>query len=78
MAALVQSTLVPREQKPCLSGGATDIIATSISITRCLNSLGISLMKIGMASALPSSTALRAFGPRSGEFERNIPGNNIF
>lgn len=73
IAALVQSTLGPREQKPCLSGGDNDIRATSRLIRFLLNKRGISLRNIGVASALPSLTAERALAAKNNEFDLNIP-----
>ena len=75
MADRVQSTLVPREQKPCLSGGLTDTNATSRLITFLRNKRGISLRNIGIASARPSITAFRELPPTKREFERNISEN---
>lgn len=73
MAARVQSTLGPREQKPCLSGGVIDIRATSRGILFSLNSKGISQRKTGITSARPSITALRALAARNKELDLNIP-----
>ena len=74
MAALVQSTLGPRVQNPCLSGGLTCIRATSMSIILRWKSNGISLRKIGVKSARPSLTALRQFAPMNKELLLKIPG----
>lgn len=75
MADLVQSTLVPSEQKPCLSGGATVTRATSMSIILRRNRWGISHRNIGIVSALPSLTAFLALAPRKREFDLKIPVN---
>lgn len=69
MADLVQSTLVPREQNPWESGGLTDTIATSRFRIFCRNSLGISLRKIGMASARPSLMAVLELPPTNRELD---------
>ena len=69
----MQSTLVPSEQNPCLSGGVTVINATSSFMIFLLNMCGISLRNIGMQSALPSLTAFLALAARKKELERNIP-----
>ena len=73
MAALVQSTLGPRVQKPCLSGGLTWIRATSKSIIFRWKSSGISLKKIGVKSARPSFTAFRQLPPMNRELLLKIP-----
>jgi len=48
VAAKDISTDVPNEQYPCLSGGETDINATSIGIIPFLKSAGTSLKNMGM------------------------------
>lgn len=73
MAALVQSTLGPRVQKPCLSGGLTCIRATSKSIIFRWKSSGISLKKMGVKSARPSFTAFRQLPPMNRELLLKIP-----
>ena len=73
MAALVQSTLGPRVQKPCLSGGLTCIRATSKSIIFRWKSNGISLKKMGVKSARPSFTAFRQLPPMNRELLLKIP-----
>jgi hypothetical protein len=73
IAARVQSTLGPKEQKPCLSGGVTDINATSSCIFLVLNNSGISQRNIGKQSALPSRTACRALAARNNELDLKIP-----
>lgn len=75
MADLVQSTLVPSEQKPCLSGGATVTRATSMSIILRRNRWGISHRNMGIVSARPSLTAFLALAPRKREFDLKIPVN---
>ena len=74
MAALVQSTLGPRVQKPCLSGGLTCIRATSKSIIFRWKSSGISLKKMGVKSARPSFTAFPTIGPN----EQGIASKNSY
>ena len=73
MAALVQSTLGPRVQKPCLSGGLTCIRATSKSIIFRWKSSGISLKKMGVKSARPSFTAFLQLAPMNKELLLKIP-----
>lgn len=73
MADLVQSTLVPKEQNPCLSGGLIDIKAMSRLRIFCRNKLGISQRNIGMASARPSDIAFLVLPPTKRELDLNIP-----
>lgn len=73
IAARVQSTLGPRVQNPCLSGGLTCIRATSRSIIFRWNKSGISLKNMGVKSARPSFTALRQFAPVNRELLLKIP-----
>ena len=73
MAALVQSTLGPSVQNPCLSGGLTCIRATSKSIIFRWKRSGISLKKMGVKSARPSLTAFRQFDPINKELLLKIP-----
>ena len=72
-AARARSTLGPREQNPCSSGGLTVIRAASRGTIPRRNSNGVSPRKIGVQSALPSFTALRALAPMNNEFDRKIP-----
>ena len=73
MADLVQSTLGPSVQNPCLSGGLTCIRATSRSMIFRWKRRGISLKKIGVKSARPSFTASRQFAPVNKELLLKIP-----
>ena len=73
MAALVQSTLGPKVQNPCLSGGLTCIKATSRAMIFRWNSKGISLKNIGVKSARPSLTALRQLAPMNKELLLKMP-----
>lgn len=73
IADLVQSTLGPRVQNPCLSGGLTCIRATSRSMILRWKRRGISLRKIGVKSARPSFTASRQFAPVNKELLLKIP-----
>ena len=73
IADLVQSTLGPRVQNPCLSGGLTCIRATSRSMILRWKRRGISLKKIGVKSARPSFTASRQFAPVNKELLLKIP-----
>lgn len=61
IADLAEPTAGPREQKPCLSGGVTEINAQSIST--CFNRYkrGNSETEIGMKSALPELIASRQY-----------------
>lgn len=72
-AALVQSTPGPKEQNPCLSIGLTEIKATSRFNSLRRNNSGISLRKMGMVSALPSSTAFLIEALMKNELGRKIP-----
>lgn len=56
-----------------MSGGVTDIRATSSRIFFDLNKSGISHRNMGRVSALPSFTALRALEARNNEFDLKIP-----
>ena len=67
------STLGPRLQKPCSSGGETCIKATSIFKIFLRNRSGISLRNTGMKSARPSFTASLKFDPMKRQLSRNIP-----
>jgi len=74
-AARARSTLVPREQYPCSSGGLTVIKAASRGTIPRRNSNGVSPRKMGVKSPRPSFTALRALPPMNNEFDRKIPEN---
>lgn len=76
IADLVQSTLGPRVQNPCLSGGLTCIRATSRSIIFRWKRRGISLKKMGVKSARPSFTAFRQLEPVNKELLLKIPMDN--
>ncbi len=77
MAALVQSTEVPRVQNPCLSGVETWIKATSKSIRFLRNSHGISDRNTETTSARPSFTACLRFTPVNKELDLMTPKHSI-
>lgn len=72
-AARVQSTPGPSEQNPCLSGGLSEISATSRFKSLRRKSSGISLRKMGMVSARPSATAFLIDALIKKELGRKIP-----
>ena len=76
IAALAQSTLGPRVQKPWLSGGLTCIRATSNEMIFRRNKCGISLRKTGVKSARPSLMGLRQLAPMKNELLLNISETN--
>ena len=73
MADLAISTLGPRLQKPCSSGGETCTKATSMFKIFLLNNSGISLRNTGIKSARPSFTACLKFAPMKRQLSRNMP-----
>jgi len=66
-------TSMPKEQKPCSSGGETCTSATSSASRPLLKSLGTSLRNTGVKSARPSFTAARTLSLMNSVFTRRCP-----